>query len=100
MSFDTFNAEVDRQVFSLRAHRFDWWWTYFGGRWRWVCGCTECGLKWEHYREKQLCLGVIGELMLAGEKVPARWTHNFAERVRVARRAWKAKSERAKTSKR
>ena len=94
MSFDAFNAEVDLQVLSLRPHAFECWWTRFGGRWRWVTGCAHCGLRWAWFREKQTCLGVLGELMLAGEKIPPRWRHNFDERRRIARRAWKTKAKR------
>lgn len=87
-------GEVDRQTFKLERHEWRYfpWWT--GQRWLWTTACAQCGLKYERTRWKQICLGVIGELLLAGEKVPARWRHDFPERVRLAHRAWKTKGKR------
>ena len=94
MSFETLNTEVDQQVLSLHRHRFEFWWAWTGGRWRQVDACADCGLKFEAWRFRQICLGVLGELMLAGEKIPTRWTPHFPERVRVSRRALKTNKQR------
>ena len=94
MSFDLLNAEVDVQVLSLRGHAFARWWTHFGGTWRWVDGCEHCGRKYEGWWQmEQICLGALGELMLAGEKIPPRWRANFEARRRLGRRAWKTKTK-------
>ena len=91
--FDALLADVDRQRLALGRHVWRSWPVLSGGRWRWPTACEQCGLKWEFYRHRQICLGVLGELMLAGEKVPKRWTKNFSERVRVARRAMKPRKK-------
>ena len=91
-TFQTLLIEVDMQRLSLRPHKFEWyhWWT--GQRWNQVFACTECGIRYEGWwHADQICLGVIGELMLAKEEVPKQWTQDFEERRRLARRAWRAK---------
>ena len=94
--FSALNLEVDRETLSLRPHRWKSWCGWMGDRWRWVYACWECGVKYEPYIFRQTCLGVVGELMLAHERVPSRWTKNFPDRVRVSRRAWKPKKKKSK----
>lgn len=91
--FAALNAEVDKEALSLRPHLWKGWAMWTGRRWLWVFACEGCGLKYEGFRENQICVGVLGELMLAHEKIPARWRHNFNERMRLGRRAWKPKQQ-------
>lgn len=79
---------------SLRPHRWDHFPAWVGNRWRWTTACPFCGLKFEWARRRQICLGVVGELLLAGEKVPKQWARDFDERRRVSRRAWRTKAKR------
>ena len=93
MSVDTLQHEVDMERLNLRPHPWEWWWVRNGTRWHEILACPMCGAKYEHHWQLgQICLGIIGELMLAGEKVPTRWSHDFDERRRLGRRAWRKKA--------
>ena len=68
-------------------HQHCWGW-YRGRAWtKWVRACEDCGALLRRDNAHDLCLGIVGELLLDPDetsRVPVRWRENWEERRRLA----------------
>lgn len=70
---------------SLDLHR--WGWYQARGWTKRVVACADCGVQLRRDNWFDLCLGIVGELLLDPDdapRVPHRWRGNWAERRRHA----------------